>query len=335
MDCPKLAELIEKKTDKKRIGKGQQGSVYKIDDHVLKIVDFPENEQRKQRFIALFKKEKDALETLSEKEETKDYLPPLCYVEYDDKHGYIVQKYEKVTTLKDFLKNMKDGKKTWRLDVSIPFIENLHKGVEAIHKAGYLHRDLKPENILIRFDKLTTPSIIDFGLACKMKEDGTCDPDVLGTFEFIPTNFIPLKTMRAKQTQKIRTATGIKSVQTSKNILNQFFSKDTDKYALALIMDEILPIMSWKHKPHHEKMAAELTPDVLDSLKKKLAFDNQVQQLKGKVVSTLAAQRGKTVLNTTIRKSLFRSIAKEAAAKAATQTHGGKRRTQKKRRASR
>jgi len=60
------------------------------------------------------------------------------------------------------------------VDEAFKIIENLCRGVQAIHDAGAIHRDLKPENVLVRDD--LSLAITDFGLSQLL----TASPEKLG-----------------------------------------------------------------------------------------------------------------------------------------------------------
>lgn len=73
--------------------------------------------------------------------------------------AYIVMEYEKGQTLKQYANNNETINEEQLLAIFCPIC----KGLEVMHKSGYIHRDIKPDNIVIREDG--TPVLIDFGTA--------------------------------------------------------------------------------------------------------------------------------------------------------------------------
>jgi hypothetical protein len=60
-------------------------------------------------------------------------------------------------------------------------VEQVARGVAAIHSAGFLHRDIKPANIILGEDGV--PKLVDFGLAAPIASDSL--HGVAGTFAFM------------------------------------------------------------------------------------------------------------------------------------------------------
>eukprot|EP00826_Nyctotherus_ovalis_P040721 TRINITY_DN4036_c0_g1_i1.p3 TRINITY_DN4036_c0_g1~~TRINITY_DN4036_c0_g1_i1.p3 ORF type:complete len:146 (-),score=45.26 TRINITY_DN4036_c0_g1_i1:542-979(-) len=65
---------------------------------------------------------------------------------------------------------------------------HLLKALHYLHSFGIMHRDLKPENILVELnqtrDHVITLKLIDFGIACMIKEDGVVN-DSCGTLSYV------------------------------------------------------------------------------------------------------------------------------------------------------
>ena len=127
-------------------------------------------------------------------------------VEPFQKYPYILMKYYKDGTIKDFFINNSNSPKIFELsrDILIQILEGLDyihhasldvyykdKYDEPVHVQGLVHRDIKPDNIFIEYDKWHKPvvKIADFGLAKSYQLAGfshmTQDRSILGTLEFM------------------------------------------------------------------------------------------------------------------------------------------------------
>ena len=185
-------------------------------------------EENDPQLVDDFNQEKSILRKLSLNPDVAPYIPKMCNAVIKGNNGYIIQKYEDVKSLREFLDDIEFLPSIY----GFLMINNLLKGFKAIHEAGYLHRDIKPENILIRMDldKLVYPIIIDFGLACKLPCHGAF---LAGTPLYLPQNVID-KQNRFK-----------KKYFTSKVQLPFKQSKRSDKYALSLVLEEIYDKTEW------------------------------------------------------------------------------------------
>lgn len=88
---------------------------------------------------------------------------------------YFVMEYIEGSTLEDWL----GDNPVPDLDVAFRIIEDLCRGVSAIHEASTVHRDLKPSNVLL--DARLSPKVADLGLAVLPREDGSSQHEVVGT----------------------------------------------------------------------------------------------------------------------------------------------------------
>ena len=76
-------------------------------------------------------------------------------------HGtaYIVMEYAEGATLSQLIKQRGSISEEEVIQILVP----LMRGLQQVHKAGYLHRDIKPGNIILRDDG--NPMLLDFGSA--------------------------------------------------------------------------------------------------------------------------------------------------------------------------
>ena len=84
-----------------------------------------------------------------------------------ERHGdvpYLVMEYVRGESLADRLRE-----RPLTLEETLELLEQLAKGLAAVHASGLLHRDLKPSNLLLTADG--QPKLIDFGLAAEMGSD--------------------------------------------------------------------------------------------------------------------------------------------------------------------
>lgn len=152
----------------KILGVGSYGVTYLIQQvqtkrkYVLKRlrIKHKNNDKTKQQFqqeIAFLKKEMDphfpSVQKLGE-------LKGLPYFIMDFMEGH---------TFEHLIFNMN---RTFSLDESLKIVKQLLELVLILHHAGIIHRDLRIPNILQHDGELY---IIDFGLACNMKEDLSLD----------------------------------------------------------------------------------------------------------------------------------------------------------------
>lgn len=320
MDCPKLAELIEKKTDPSTVilGKGSQGIVYRIGDYVLKQVIFkdylqdnPDKDANDKK--SSFKLEANILLALNNNPKIKPFLPYLCAVDYsaEDK-GYILQRYEPTITLLELIQTTPKG--TLNFDIGYSIYRNLSKALLEIIKAGYLHRDIKPENILIRTksaEEMKKPIFIDFGIACPIDlATGSCKKGAINAFtkQYMIKNFLP-PSIHGFQPKMTITKNGTPTnVYVKTGLIPIYYSKDTDFYALALTLEEFMPIIDFTG---HTKEMVEMHSFIQD--------------------------RKKTIFLNTLKKRRQKYGPLQVVESLGTRTNGGrrnKRKTQKKRRAS-
>ena len=258
----------------KKLGEGGQGAVYHISHYVVKRMAllFPAHSN-------IFAKEVEAYEKLDEIVQFRSYMPtyrgsdivkrelkPGEYSSLDpdirDNYmsawgdGYIFQIYENVQDLHSIIA---DPKNNLTSRVAVNMIKELVRGLDLLHKAGYVHRDIKLENIIVR--KLDNhPILIDFGLICKLP----CDDYVTdcGTPNYFPPNVVP-KSSRKIQTRKFKVQqfgfvnwlkfmTGYQpprkqhvTVRTSSEVARIKVSPAQDRYALSIVVGYIIRKTKW------------------------------------------------------------------------------------------
>ena len=73
--------------------------------------------------------------------------------------AYMVMEFEQGEDLRQYLRNPRNKSEAKLKELIVP----VSKGLEAVHRAGFVHRDIKPANILVRDDG--SPVLLDFGSA--------------------------------------------------------------------------------------------------------------------------------------------------------------------------
>lgn len=273
------------------LGGGSFGKVYKIDDYIVKqieIIDMPS-----------FRKEVEIWEEFTFNENLTGFIPEYrgAAVRDDNKYGYIIQTYEPVQTMYEFINRYVEKKSLLNFEQGFSLFYNLIIGFAEIHRSGYIHRDIKEHNILIRTSgNIGVPIIIDFGLVCKLPCDSS-NMHILntpaGTPGFIVPNTIDKSYSSAypKSTfpigKKFTYANRIKSlfykeqnrkitVQLKNQKLKGIYNVAADNYALSLVLDELFKIIDWD-----------------GHIEDRLAAKEKIAKLKGQILPYLVSQSAK------------------------------------------
>lgn len=231
-DCKTLHQILLLPVPLQEIGTGATARVYRKGDYVLKKISTRTPEARRDA-----RAEIQTLKDLQAVPALRKYLPHFCGSYSERGVSWIIQKYKPVVTLHTLLETHRAAGTRIPFEFSRALATHLVQGLEALHRAGFLHRDLKPENILIRQGLApghmleAVPLFIDFGLACRLP----CrESRRVGTFEFVPQNW-----WHPAVRQPVLTRKG-KPIQTQKGRLSPHYSKGTDSYALAKVLEELL-----------------------------------------------------------------------------------------------
>lgn len=97
-----------------------------------------------------------------------------------ENYVYIVSDFAESGSLEKWLKE--NGGKANSVEEAVIITRQILKGLEGMHKAGFVHRDLKPANILI---KKGVVYLADFGISRQMKTHSKTS-STAGTYEFMP-----------------------------------------------------------------------------------------------------------------------------------------------------
>lgn len=342
-----IKELVQPIVDGEQLeilGQGAFGIVYKKDDYVIKSINLDLKSD-----IADFKKEVKIWVEFSSHAEIKKFIPeylgsillssnkgdmPLppqggmtnSYVKkvqaYWTKpmyYGFIIQKFEPVTSLGEALANLEEmvPKPLYGYEFGYPLFMNIIEGYKIMHRLGYVHRDIKTFNILVRTgenNKKTFPLIIDFGLVCKSpceEENNLCtdEPDnsPSGTPYYLANNVLPFSNRlnfktrhfsvsRNKTTMLNRMRKTFGCSRRSRRVDKTIYVKThnlkakglynfaTDNYALALTLKEIFDYIDWSKHPKQKKDAEDLI----------LSYKKQILPFLAADIATKVAKRSLT-----------------------------------------
>lgn len=169
-------DQIGKYTLKERIGVGQYGLVWSIEEdpnHVLKIM------RSGTEYHEMIESEINILKSIS----SSDYIVSFCDVfsfsKLKETHRIIV--FEKMN--RDLFSVLHDREDTIPIDQGKRLIRQLLRGVAALKEEKIVHFDLKPENILVReVDDRVVLKICDFGTAKKIPISNV--PEYGKTYEY-------------------------------------------------------------------------------------------------------------------------------------------------------
>jgi len=308
-----ISKIIENMDHSQLLGEGTFGKVYKEKNYVIKEINFirdSNNENNIEYQSEIFEEEVKTWKELTNINKLKPFLPEFVGSENMGDKGYIIQKYEPVVDMFDYLERYKTQKLPYK-DGSELFNKIL-EGFWLLQKHNFIHRDIKPGNILIRTGEhnKNIPIIIDFGLACKLPCN---DTNSVGTPFYRPSNFInktnrnrgysivrnfPV-TKKAHQNGRIgwlgclscRRGTQAKRtvrIKERNKRLNSFYSGKTDDFAVGLVVEELFDIINWKDHDESKENAKDI-----------------ITVLKHRIVPHLAASVGRNKQRNTVMKSLM------------------------------
>jgi serine/threonine protein kinase len=249
------------------LGEGGEGEVYKIGDFVVKIIPFLDDEYEENTFHrAQFVKEMEFWNRFFPKKSILSRIrnavtcrrrgvcgqKPLTLIDFLPKYieskvwdesttftyGVIVFQYEYVMDMHNYIHTYYK-KIPYKRGTEI--FNNLVKGFQLLHEAGYAHVDIKPSNILIR-NNSNIPIIIDFGFMCKLEE---CDRRI-GTYSYIPKVMRPYFIDPDDWLEEGNS-------REKKNPLKLKMGANTDKYSLALTLGQWMTNIDWSGGPPGEK----------------------------------------------------------------------------------
>ena len=152
---------------KKLIGKGGFGNVYKVLDHknknfyALKFITIVENEET-ENLKGEYEKEIEVMKNIKNK-----YIVELIDNFYDKEYkGYCIVMELCDGNLRDIMNKYKPNGLSLKLINKILY--QLNEALKTMIDNGYIHRDLKPENILIKYTDTNKTNfdikLADFGL---------------------------------------------------------------------------------------------------------------------------------------------------------------------------
>lgn len=269
-----------------KLGEGGQGTVYRINNYVIKQMPLLYVSQTA-TFVAeantwaeLYRnvKFRSYMPTYRGFDIVKRTLPPAEYTSLNSElrnnylsawgDGYLFQNYESVDDLHTIINRRRPTtSKIFTSTKGAKLIEELNYALGLLHSVGYVHRDIKLENILIRRVD-GSPIIIDFGLVCKLP----CDEEITscGTLNYLPPNVLP-KSVRTIQTRKFKVQPNfvgwlkqiigcneqkIVSIKVANRVVRIRAGTSQDRYALSIVVAYIIRNTAWI--PKNVKLSASL-----------------------------------------------------------------------------
>lgn len=151
---------------------------------------------------------------------------------------------------------------------AIALITRIGKALIEVHEKGLLHRDIKPSNIMLRNGDLSSPVLIDFGLAREFNPNKPMTTDYRKTKEFAPLEQYNLESLSKHL-----------DIDTSKYKVGTW----TDIYALAATLYNLLtnqePIQAnyRKASPQSFKPPQELNPQISDRTNKAILKGMEIE----------------------------------------------------------
>lgn len=115
-------------------------------------------------------------------------------------HGdepYIVMEYIRGETVVDFLDRARTTSRDVDADLAIGIVDQIAKGLAAIHLAGIIHGDIKPSNVIV--DPRMRSVVVDFGLM-RWLGDVEDTSIVVGTPAYIPPEVVRADSLDLKLT---------------------------------------------------------------------------------------------------------------------------------------
>jgi serine/threonine protein kinase len=168
---------------KSLLGKGAMGAVYRGFhngfDRDMAVKLLPAKRTKELRFVALFKKEAQALVRVL----SPNVVRVFDVGEEDGQH-YITMELVEGSDLREIIKR----EETIEPKVAAKYILEAARGLGAAHKEGLIHRDVKPDNLMITNGGLV--KVADFGLAIDTDDGktkgGLKKRSIVGTPYYMP-----------------------------------------------------------------------------------------------------------------------------------------------------
>lgn len=217
-----------------KIGRGGFGEVWKaekrnalaVSEFALKFMRSEEDTPLNLEFI---KKEVSIGQKVSG-------LPHIIHLieadEYED-YIYLVSEFADGGSLQKWLRA--NGGKAPTFEDAVEIADQILKGLEGLHRQGFIHRDLKPDNVLI---KKGTYCLADFGIARQIQTN-SATMNTAGTYIYMPPEAFSKKPLVSPHTDIW--ATGVILQQLLTGAL-PFLREDTGALLWAIINEDPEPV---------------------------------------------------------------------------------------------